>query len=39
MLHADKADILNTSLFVNTAKRWRTENPSSKGNVRDGATI
>jgi hypothetical protein len=39
MLHADEADIINMALFGITAKQWRTANPSSKGNVRDEATI
>ncbi|TRX43033.1 KilA-N domain-containing protein [Flavobacterium restrictum] len=38
-IYADEADILNVALFGKTAKEWRTENPSEKGNIRDIATI
>ena len=37
--YASEADILNVALFGKTAKDWRTQNPSLKGNIRDYATI
>lgn len=37
--YASEADLLNVVLFGKTAKQWRDENPTQKGNVRDGATI
>lgn len=39
LVYANEADILNVALFGKTAKQWRDENPSSKGNIRDEATI
>lgn len=38
-VYADEADVLNISLFGKTAKQWRDENPKTKGNMRDQATI
>ncbi|MBR0318343.1 MAG: KilA-N domain-containing protein [Spirochaetia bacterium] len=38
-VYADEADLLNVALFGRTAKEWRTENPSKKGNIRDFADI
>ncbi len=38
-IYADEADILNLALFGKTAKQWRIENPSLKGNMRDYATV
>lgn len=38
-VYADEADVLNVALFGKTAKQWRAENPSLKGNMRDYATI
>lgn len=38
-VYADEADLLNVALFGKTAKQWRTENPKTKGNIRDEATI
>lgn len=38
-VYADEADLLNMALFGKTAKQWRTENPTAKGNIRDEATI
>lgn len=38
-VYADEADVLNVALFGKTAKQWRTENPSLKGNMRDYASI
>ena len=37
--YANEADILNVALFGKTAKEWRNENPYTKGNIRDYATI
>jgi hypothetical protein len=38
-VYANEADLLNVALFGKTAAQWRTENPDSKGNIRDGATL
>jgi hypothetical protein len=38
-IYANEADVLNIALFGKTAKQWRNENPSDKGNIRDYATI
>lgn len=35
--YANEADLLNVVLFGKTAKQWKDENPTSKGNMRDGA--
>jgi len=37
LVYASEADILNMALFGKTAMQWRTENPKSKGNIRDEA--
>ena len=37
--YANKADVLNISLFGMTAKDWRVANPDKKGNIRDDATL
>ena len=37
LIYASEADLLNMALFGKTAKQWRDENPSSKGNIRDKA--
>lgn len=39
IIYASEADVLNVALFGVTAKQWRDENPSLKGNMRDYATI
>jgi hypothetical protein len=39
IIYASEADVLNTALFGMTAKQWRADNTSLKGNVRDYATI
>lgn len=39
LVYANEADMLNVALFGKTAKQWRDENPSAKGNIRDEATI
>ncbi len=38
-VYADEADLLNVALFGKTAKQWRDENPTIKGNIRDEASI
>ncbi len=38
-VYANEADLLNMALFGKTAKDWREENPDTKGNIRDYATI
>jgi hypothetical protein len=38
-IYASEADLLNVALFGKTAAQWRSENPASKGNVRDAATL
>jgi len=38
-IYANEADLLNVALFGMTAKEWRDKNPTSKGNIRDEATI
>lgn len=37
--YANEADLLNVALFGKTAAQWRQENPESKGNIRDAATL
>ena len=37
--YANEADMLNVALFGKTAKQWRDENPSKKGNIRDDANL
>ena len=38
-VYANEADLLNVALFGITAKEWRDKNSTSKGNIRDEATI
>ena len=38
-VYAEEADLLNVALFGMTAKQWRDQNPGSKGNIRDLATL
>jgi hypothetical protein len=38
-VYASEADILNVALFGKTAQQWILENPNTKGNIRDIATI
>ncbi|MDR3297481.1 MAG: KilA-N domain-containing protein [Prevotellaceae bacterium] len=38
-IYASEADLLNVALFGKTAAQWRSENPDSKGNIRDLATL
>ena len=37
--YASEADLLNVALFGQTAKQWKNNNPSKKGNVRDDADL
>ena len=37
--YANEADMLNVVLFGKTAKQWKDENPTMKGNMRDVATL
>ncbi len=37
LIYASEADLLNMALFGKTAKQWRDENPSTRGNIRDEA--
>jgi hypothetical protein len=39
IIYASEADLLNVALFGKTAAQWRAENPESKGNIRDVATL
>lgn len=39
LVYATEADLLNMALFGKTAQQWKNENPASKGNIRDEATI
>ena len=39
IIYANEADVLNMALFGKTAKEWRAENPTLKGNIRDYANI
>ncbi len=38
-IYADEADMLNVALFGITAKQWRDNTPTAKGNIRDEASI
>ena len=38
-IYANEADVLNVALFGKTARMWRDENPDSKGNIRDEASL
>jgi hypothetical protein len=38
-IYASEADILNVALFGLTAKEWRENNQSKKGNIRDYANV
>ena len=37
--YASEADMLNVALFNKRAKEWREENPNTKGNMRDYASL
>lgn len=39
LVYASEADLLNMALFGKTAKQWRDENPSQKGNIRDYCNV
>lgn len=39
IVYANEADLLNMALFGITAKEWRDNNPGTKGNIRDEASI
>ncbi|MEY3369751.1 MAG: hypothetical protein RLZZ361_421 [Cyanobacteriota bacterium] len=39
LTYANEADLLNVALFGMTAKQWRDQNPSIKGNIRDYSSI
>jgi hypothetical protein len=39
LIYANEADLLNVVLFGCTAKDWKNNNPTKKGNIRDYATI
>ena len=39
LVYASEADLLNMALFGKSAADWRTENPDTKGNMRDDATL
>jgi len=39
MVYATEADMLNVALFGLTAKEYKTQNPSEKGNLRDQASL
>lgn len=38
-IYANEADMLNVALFGMTAKEWRENNPTKKGNIRDYAEL
>ncbi len=38
-IYADEADLLNMSLFGQTAQTWKNTHPELKGNMRDYATL
>ena len=39
LVYASEADLLNMALFGMTASTWRQQNPNTKGNMRDFATL
>jgi hypothetical protein len=39
IIYASEADMLNVALFGKTAGQWRNENPDTKGNIRDVASL
>lgn len=39
MKYANEADLLNVALFGISAKMWQNQNPKTKGNIRDYASI
>ncbi|MDE4029604.1 hypothetical protein NUS57_12020 [Glaesserella parasuis] len=38
-MYSAEADILNQAMFGLTAKQWREQNPTLKGNIRDYASV
>ena len=38
-IYSSEADVLNVALFGLTAKKWRENNQSKKGNIRDYANV
>ena len=38
-VYADEADVINVALFGKTAKEWKDNNPTLKGNIRDYTDI
>ncbi len=36
---ASESDLLNVAVFGTTAREWREQNPTAKGNLRDHATV
>ncbi len=38
-IYAEEADVINMALFGATAKKWKEENKSKNGNIRDHASI
>ncbi len=38
IVYASEADVLNMAVFGMTAKEWRLQNPTLKGNIRDHST-
>jgi len=39
IIYASEADVLNVALFGLTSKKWRENNQSKKGNIRDYANV
>ena len=39
IVYANEADVLNVAMFGKTARQWREEHPTLKGNIRDYASI
>jgi hypothetical protein len=39
IVYATEADVLNMALYGKTAKQWRDENPTEKGNIRDYSNV
>jgi hypothetical protein len=39
IIYASEADMLNVALFGKTASQWHDENPDTKGNIRDVASL
>jgi len=39
IIYASEADLINKVIFGLTAKEWKNQNPNSKGNIRDYASL